>query len=153
LEKEQLDKTFERFKQLADKKKNIFDDDLMTIVEDEIRIVKPVWQLVSFQVNSGTQVVPQATVNLKMKGKLFAGSSSGDGPVDACYKAADKAVGIKGELMDYRLEAVTQGKDAIGEVNLKVKIKNKVVTGRGSSTDIVEASLLAYLNAVNKYAA
>ena len=153
LNKEQLGKAFERFKLLADKKKNIFDDDLRTIVEEEIRVVKPLWQLESFRVNSGTDVVPEATVRLKKKGKGFLGISSGDGPVDACFKAADKIIGIKGELLDYRLEAVTKGKDAIGEVNLKVKIKNKIFSGRGSSTDIIEASLLAYLNGVNKYAA
>lgn len=149
----QLDKAFMRFKQLADKKKNIFDDDLRTIAEDQMQTLKPVWQLESFQVNSGTAVAPQARLRLKKKNKIFAQASSGDGPVDACYKAADKIVGIKGELLDYRLEAVTKGKDAIGEVNLKVKIKNRVIAGRGSSTDIIEASILAYLNAVNKYAA
>lgn len=153
LSQQQLERAFVRFKQLADKKKDIFEDDLITIVEEEIRIIKPIWQLQSFQVNSGTDILPKADVELKKKGKFFLESSSGDGPVDACYKAADKIIGIKSELVDYRLEAVTQGKDAIGEVNLKIKIKNKVVSGRGSSTDIVEASLLAYLNAVNKYVA
>ncbi len=148
----QLDKINERFKALADKKKNIFDDDLRTIVEDEIRVFRPLWQLESFQVNSGTNIQPKATIQLKKKGETFVGESSGDGPVDACYKSIDKVIGIKGELLDYRLEAVTQGKDAIGEVNLKIKIKNRVISGRGSSTDIIEASILAYLNAVNKYA-
>jgi 2-isopropylmalate synthase len=152
LSKQQLEKTFTRFKQLADKKKNIFDDDLMTIVEDEIKVVNPLWKLISFQVSSGTDILPEAKVHLKKKGKIFTGESFGDGPVDACYRAVDKIIGIKGELLDYRLEAVTAGKDAIGEVNLKIKIKNKIITARGSSTDIIEASLLAYLNAVNKYA-
>jgi len=152
LNKQQLDKAFARFKQLADKKKNIFDDDLMTIVEDEIRVVKPLWQLVSFQVNSGTDIAPKALVRLKNKGKTSLESSSGDGPVDACFKAVDKIIGTKGELLDYRLEAVTRGKDAMGEVNLKIKIKNRIFAGRASSTDIIEASILAYLNAVNKYA-
>jgi 2-isopropylmalate synthase len=148
----QLDKVNERFKALADKKKNIFDDDLRTIVEDEIRVIRPLWQLESFQVNSGTNIQPKAAIQLKKKGEAFVGESSGDGPVDACYKSIDKIIDIKGELLDYRLEAVTQGKDAIGEVNLRVKIKNRVISGRGSSTDIIEASILAYLNAVNKYA-
>lgn len=152
LTKKQLDKAFLRFKQLADKKKNIFDDDLMTIVEDEIRIIKPLWKLISFQVNSGTQVEPKASVRLKAKLKSFEGLSSGDGPVDACFKAIDKITGARGELLDYRLEAVTRGKDAIGEVNLRVKFKNRIFSGRGSSTDIIEASILAYLNSVNKYA-
>lgn len=152
LSSQQLDKAFVRFKQLADKKKSIFDDDLRTIVEDQIGVIKPLWQLASFQVNSGTGLIPKATVRLKKKGKSFVGESYGDGPVDACYKCVDKIIGIRGELMDYRLEAVTRGKDAIGEANLKIKIKNKIFAGRGSSTDIIEASILAYLNAVNKYA-
>lgn len=152
LNKAQLDKAFMRFKQLADKKKNIFDDDLMAIVEEEIRIIKPLWQLVNFQVDSGTQIIPKAAVRLKCRSKSFAESSSGDGPVDACFKAVDKITGVKGELLDYRLEAVTRGKDALGEVSLRFKLKTRIYSGRGSSTDIIEASILAYLNAVNKYA-
>lgn len=150
LTRQQLDKSFIRFKQLADKKKNIFDDDLMAIVEDEIKAVKPVWQLMSFEVNSGTQVTPRAIVKLKKKGKILIGLSIGDGPVDACFKAIDKITGIKVKLQDYRLEAVTSGKDALGEVNLKLHTKEKTASGRGSSTDIVEASVRAYLTALNK---
>jgi len=153
LAKAELEKAFLRFKQLADKKKDIFDDDLRTIIEDGARLIKPMWQLVTFRVDSGTAVVPEAVVELKHKNKVCRGDSKGDGPVDACCKAIDKITGVKGELLDYRLEAVTKGKDAIGEVNVKVKIRNKFLFGRGSSTDIIEASLLAYLNAVNKYAA
>jgi 2-isopropylmalate synthase len=149
----QVEKAFLRFKELADKKKNIFDDDLRTIVEDEIRIIKPLWQLVAFEVNSGTEINPKARVKLKKKTRAFEGFSSGDGPVDACFKAIDSITGIKGELLDYRLEAVTRGKDAIGEASLKVKAGKKIIAARGSSTDIIEASILAYLNAVNKYAA
>jgi len=87
---------------------------------------------------------------LKYKNKRLTKKSSGDGPVDACFKAIDKVTGIKGELQDYRIEAVTKGKDALGEVSLKLKAKGKVVTSRGSSTDIIEASVRAYLNALNK---
>jgi len=153
LEKKQLEVSFERFKQLADRKKNIFDDDLMSIVEDQIRAVTPLWKLESFEVNSGTKILPKAIVRLKKKEKMLQAESQGDGPVDACFKAIDKMTGTRGELLDYRLEAVTKGKDALGEVNIKVKIKNQVISARGSSTDIIEASLLAYLNAVNKHAA
>ncbi|MBU1726143.1 MAG: 2-isopropylmalate synthase [Candidatus Omnitrophica bacterium] len=152
LEEKQMGKAFARFKELADKKKEIFDDDLVAIVEDEIATVKPLWQLNSFEVASGTGVSPQATVRLKNKGKILTGVSSGDGPVDACFKAADKVIGLKGELLDFRLEAVTRGKDAMGEASLRIKIKERIVFGRGSSTDIIEAALLAYLNGVNKYA-
>ena len=147
---QQLNKAFVRFKQLADKKKNIFDDDLMAIVEDEIRAIKPLWQLDSFVVNSGTQITPTATVRLKKKGKILAASSAGDGPVDACFKAIDKITNIKVKLQDYRLEAVTSGKDALGEVNLKLDVKGKIASGRGSSTDIIESSVRAYIDAINK---
>jgi len=150
LNAEQLNKINERFKILADKKKNIFDDDLVSIVEDEIRIIKPIWKLESFAINSGTNVVPTAEVTLKYKNKIQSAKSSGDGPVDACFKAIDKITAIKGELQDYRIEAVTKGKDALGEVGLKLKAKGKVVTARGSSTDIIEASVRAYINALNK---
>lgn len=150
LSPEQLEKVNIRFKYLADRKKNIFDDDLISIVEDEIRTIKPVWKLESFVINSGTNVIPQANVSLRHKNKIIAKESSGDGPVDACFKAIDKVTGIKGELQDYRIEAVTKGKDALGEVSLKLKAKGKVVTARGSSTDIIEASVRAYINALNK---
>jgi 2-isopropylmalate synthase len=150
LNAEQLEKVSERFKVLADKKKNIFDDDLISIVEDEIKIAKPDWSLESFEINSGSKITPKATVVLKHKNKPCSASSSGDGPVDAAFKAIDKVTGIKGELQDYRIEAVTKGKDALGEVSLKLKAKGKVVTARGSSTDIIESSLRAYINALNK---
>jgi len=150
LTQEQIDKVNLRFKELADKKKTIFDDDLIALVEDEIKLIKPLWKLESFQVNSGTKITPTAEVNLKYHSKSLSAKSSGDGPVDACFKAIDKITGIKGELQDYRIEAVTKGKDALGEVSLKLKAKGKVVTARGSSTDIIEASLRAYINALNK---
>jgi 2-isopropylmalate synthase len=150
LNEEQLNKVNERFKSLADKKKNIFDDDLIAIVEDEIKTFKPIWKLEGFEINSGTRVTPTARVELKHKNKIISKTSSGDGPVDACFKAIDKVTGVKGELQDYRIEAVTKGKDALGEVSLKLKAKNKVVSARGSSTDIIEASVRAYINALNK---
>jgi 2-isopropylmalate synthase len=146
----QLDKVNKRFKELADKKKNIFDGDLISIVEDETKVIKPVWRLESFEINSGTKITPTASVSLKYKNKILSAESSGDGPVDACFRAIDRATGIKGELQDYRIEAVTKGKDALGEVSLKLKAKERVVTARGSSTDIIEASIMAYINALNK---
>jgi 2-isopropylmalate synthase len=140
----------ERFKALADKKKTIFDDDLISIVEDEFKPVKSLWMLDSFEIHSGSKITPSAQVTLKFKNKAESARSTGDGPVDACFKAIDKITGIKGELQDYRIEAVTKGKDALGEVSLKLKAKGKVVFARGASTDIIESSIRAYLNALNK---
>lgn len=150
LSDEQLNKAFLRFKELADRKKDIFDDDLRIIVEDEIRVIEPLWQLDSFEVNSGTRIKPKATVVLKKKAKEFSGTSSGDGPVDACFKAIDKIINQKVKLEDFRLEAVTSGKDALGHASLKLIKEKKSVSGHGSSTDIVEAAIRAYLDAVNK---
>ncbi|MDD5130303.1 MAG: 2-isopropylmalate synthase [Candidatus Omnitrophica bacterium] len=150
LNEQQLNKAFERFKEVADKKKDIFDDDLRIIVEDEVRVIKPVWTLNSFEINSGTKIQPKAQVVLMKAGKNLSGVSSGDGPVDACFKAIDKITGYKAKLEDFRLEAVTSGKDALGQVSLKLKVSGYVVNGRGSSTDIVEAAVKAYIDAVNK---
>jgi 2-isopropylmalate synthase len=150
LSDQEIDKVNERFKALADKKKNIFDEDLITIIEDEFKLVKPIWKLENFAIHSGTNVVPSAEVSLKYKNQLLSAKSTGDGPVDACFKAIDKITGVKVELQDYHIEAVTKGKDALGEVGLKVKAKGRVVIARGSSTDIVEASIRAYLTALNK---
>lgn len=150
LNQEQVDKAFGRFKDLCDKKKDIFDDDLRAIVEDEISAAKPVWKLDSFEINSGTKIKPKAQVILVKAGKNISGVSSGDGPVDACFKAIDKITGYIVKLEDFRLEAVTSGKDALGQVSLKLKTCGVTVGGRGSSTDIVEAAVKAYLDAVNK---
>jgi 2-isopropylmalate synthase len=146
----ELEKVNTRFKALADKKKAVFDHDLLSIIDDEIKTESPVWGLDSFVINSGTKIAPRAQVWLTHQKKIISGESGGDGPVDACFKAIDKVTGIKGELKEYRIEAVSQGKDAMGEVILKLQAKGKVVTARGSSTDIIEASVRAYVNALNK---
>jgi len=151
LKPKELEKAFLAFKELADKKKEIFEDDLVAIVEDQIRKqVRPLWQLVSFEVRSGTKIKPQAEVVLKHQDKLLKAVSFGDGPVDACFKAIDKLTGIPVQLLDYRLEAVSRGRDAQGAVNLSLSYKGKDFPGRGSSTDIIEASILSYINALNK---
>jgi 2-isopropylmalate synthase len=150
LSDQELDQAFERFKQVADKKKQVFDEDLLAIVEDEAQIVKVVWSLEHLTTTSGTDIVPEVNVTLQSQGKTHTKSSSGDGPVDACYKAIDSITKIKGELLDYSIQSVTQGKDALGEVTIKVKIKDKKVIAHGASTDIIVASAKAYINAINK---
>ena len=151
LKPKELEKAFLAFKELADKKKEIFEADLVAIAENQMRKqIKPLWQLAGFEVHSGTQIKPQAEVILKHKGRKLKAVSIGDGPVDACFKAIDKIAHISLRLLDYRLEAVTRGKDALGTVSLSLIQKGKSYSGRGSSTDIIEASVLAYLNALNK---
>ncbi len=146
----QLDKAFERFKNVADKKKQVFDEDLIAIIEDQAKAIASVWELVSLVTTSGTDISPKATVKLRAKGKTQEKSSSGDGPVDACYKAIDAITKMKGELLDYSIQSVTRGKDALGEVTIKVKFKDTSVIGHGANEDILVASAKAYLNAINK---
>jgi 2-isopropylmalate synthase len=151
LSEHEIIKAFERFKMVADKKKQVFDEDLIAIIDDELKAAKEIWLLEEISINSGTKIVPNAAVKIKSKGKSYSSSSSGDGPVDACYKAIDKITKTKGELVDYSIQSVTKGKDALGEVNVKVRLKDKEFSGRGTSTDILEASAKAYVNAINKF--
>jgi 2-isopropylmalate synthase len=148
LEEKELDGAFERFKDLADKKKRIFDEDLLAIVDEKQTRVE-VYQLVDLVYSSGTKVTPKATVTVKKQGKTIKQESSGDGPVDACYKAIDAITKTKATLLDYAIHAVTEGEDAQGEVSVKLEIKGTPYSGRGASTDIIEASAKAYLNAIN----
>ncbi|MCA9407618.1 MAG: 2-isopropylmalate synthase [Candidatus Omnitrophica bacterium] len=150
LKTEELDKAFDRFKAVADKKKHVFDEDLVAIVEDEVKVFKNVWSLTALQSSSATGEKSEVHVKLKSKNKGFEGKASGDGPVDACYKAIDSIVKTKGELLDYSIQSVTRGKDALGEVSVKVAFKEKTIIAHGTSTDILEASAKAYLNAINK---
>ncbi|OIO36047.1 MAG: 2-isopropylmalate synthase [Candidatus Omnitrophica bacterium CG1_02_44_16] len=152
LSEKELAAAFEKFKNLADKKKTIYEEDLVSLVENEINKPLEIWQFESVSYASGTNVTPSATARLRSKGKAFSSFSKGDGPVDACYKAIEKITKIKTKLLDYRIEAVTSGKDALGEVSVKVASGKKATTGRGSSTDIIEASAKAFVNAVNKLA-
>jgi 2-isopropylmalate synthase len=152
LKAEALDQAFDRFKKLADKKKEIFDEDLETIVDEEISKIPEKFKILHFHITSGDQEKPSAAVKLRCGAKSVQSVSTGDGPVDACYKAIDKVTGSVGKLLDYQIRSVTSGKDALGEVSVKVGSKNTVVSGRGASTDIIEASIKAYVNAINKLA-
>jgi 2-isopropylmalate synthase len=147
---------FIRFKEIGDKKKFVYDDDLSALVEGQITEVPETWSLDYLHVTSGNRTVPTATVRLqKLAGKkaeTVQDAGIGDGPVDAALKAIDRLTRTHGKLMDYALRAVSQGKDALGEVTVKVDFGGgRLVTGKGSSTDVIEASARAYLNAVNRF--
>jgi len=150
LDEAELLKAFDRFKALADKKKEIFDEDLLSIVEDGIVSIPETYRLEDLNIISGNKVTPKATIGLKKGSKLLKKSSFGDGPVDACYKAIDAIAGLKFKLLDYSLKSITGGKDALGEVTVRIKSNKDEVSGRGTSTDIIEASAKAYVNAVNR---
>ncbi|MDD5558141.1 2-isopropylmalate synthase [Candidatus Methylomirabilis sp.] len=150
LPEEAVNRAFTRFKIVADKKKEVFDDDLLAIVEEEALAAGETYTLDYLQFTSGMNIVPTATVRLKRDNEIFQESGWGDGPVDAAYKAIDQITKVQGRLADYSIRAITAGKDALGEVVLKLEVNGHTVIGRGTSTDVIEASVRAYLNAVNK---
>ncbi len=145
-----LDRAFKAFKDLADRKKEVFDEDLMSLVTDEATQTEGAWDLEYLHVLSGTSVIPSATVKLRKDGQAFQDSGIGDGPVDAVLAAIDAITGLKGRLQDYAIRAATSGKDAVGEVSVKVDFDGTVVSGKGASTDVIEASARAYLSALNR---
>ncbi len=149
---------FARFKEIGDKKKFVYDDDLVALVEGQITEVPETWSLEYLSVTSGNKMVPTATVRLqkaagkKSEPEVLQDAGTGDGPVDASLKAIDRLTNTRGRLMDYSLRAVSQGKDALGEVTVKVDFGDGVlITGKGASTDIIEASARAYLSAGNRF--
>ena len=147
-------KIHQRFLKVADKKKEVLEADLVAIVEEEIVIHREeIYQLDYIQTTGGNRIVPTATVKVKKQGKLIQESACGNGVVDATYRAIDRITGLKFKLVDYALKSVTGGKDALGEVTVHIKGEGKTVIGRGTSTDIIEASAKAYLNAINRYLA
>ncbi len=155
---EEIEKLFSQFKVLADKKKCVYDDDILSLVEAGIAQAPAVYVLEYLQTSSGTGVVPTATVRIACNAKkakqpvITQEASTGDGPVDAAYKAIEKITGIRASLSDYTIRAVSGGEDAQGEVNVRADYKGNSYTGRGASTDIIEASVKAYLQAINKIA-
>lgn len=142
---------FDRFKEIGDKKKFVYDDDLSALVEDSMSVEEETYTLDYLHVTSGTTTVPTATVRLKKGGESRQDSSPGNGAVDAVMQAIDRITGRSGNLAQYSVEAVTPGHDSLGEVTLKVDFGNgDLITGKGASTDVIEASARAYINAVNR---
>jgi 2-isopropylmalate synthase len=151
LSDEELNKSFRRFKKLADKKSDITDDDIEAIVEEEMKLVPHTYELDYMQISSGTTVVPTATIGLIKDDQRLEEAACGNGPVDAICRAVDKTTGINCTMISWGINAITAGKDALGDVNLKITTDGqRVYSGRGISTDILEASAKAYINAVNK---
>jgi len=151
LNSDELLQVFERFKELCDKKKEVYDEDLEAIVNDEMATNQQKFQLKDLDVHTGTIHQPNAFVQIEAEGKIFESKGDGTGPVDAIYKAIDQVIGDQGSLMEFNVNAVTEGIDAVAEVIVKVKSKEgKTFTGKGVHTDIIVASAKAYLQALNK---
>ncbi|MCI9508316.1 MAG: 2-isopropylmalate synthase [Angelakisella sp.] len=147
---EMLEKAFARFLALADRKKTVTNKDIEAIVGAAGYSIPETYRLHSFVVNSGTVISATAVVKLIRDGEEIEHVARGDGPIDAAFKAIDRIVKVGFQLVNYSIHSVTEGEDAQGEVVVKLRQGNHTVTGRGLSTDIFEASLKAYLNAVNK---
>jgi 2-isopropylmalate synthase len=144
-------KAFQRFKELADKKHEIFDEDLHALVSDEAdAMAEERWRLVSLQQESGTSKRPRANIVLAEAGSDHPAASEGDGPVDATFKAIESLASSGAELLLYSVNAVTQGTESQGEVTVRLAKGGRVVNGVGSDTDIVVASAKAYVNALNR---
>lgn len=152
LTEEEINRAFERFKRLADQKKYIFNEDIEALVSDEVLRITEVYQLIDLEVSSGTKKKPSATVRMKINGEEKEITISGDGPVDAVYKAITELTGSKAELNKFEIKAITGGTDALGEVTVILEEGGHTVRGHGSDTDIIVASAKAYINALNKLA-
>ncbi|MBI5695975.1 MAG: 2-isopropylmalate synthase [Nitrospirae bacterium] len=152
LGEDELNKAFERFKWLADQKKDIFDEDLEAIVAEEIFRMPETYALKSLYVSSGTGRTPEAEVVLIVEGKPATMKANGDGPVDAALRTIGEIAGTKSTMLGYEVKAITGGTDAQGEVTVKLSEDGRVVMGQGSDPDIIIASAKAYINALNKLA-
>jgi len=149
----ELDQAFERLKRLADQKKEIFEEDLETIITEEMDRPEEAYRLVSLHVESGTETTPTATVELAMGEKTVKAVGKGDGPVDAVYRTIASLTQTKSRLASYVVKGIAGGTDALGEVTVTIEEDGKSVMGHGADTDIIIASAQAYLNALNQAAA
>ncbi|MCG3178052.1 MAG: 2-isopropylmalate synthase [Phycisphaerae bacterium] len=152
LEEAQLVKAFDEFKKLADKKKQVYDEDLEAIAESVLKESPDVWELVALQTTGGTGVMPTATVRIRdAAGNVSQDAATGDGPIDAAYTAIQKLTGLESiRLSEYEIRAITGGRDAQGEVTVQIEESGQKMRGRAFSTDIIEASARAYINAINR---
>lgn len=151
---QQLQQVFERFKELADKKKEVYDGDIIALVQQQLRSTEdPQWQLVDYEVTSASGQTPHVRLTLRCGDQQRTEVvQQGDGPIDAAFWAVEKITGIPLACKDYQVRSATLGRDAIGEVNLEVEHKGRTYRGVGASTDTVESTILAMLEAINRIA-
>ncbi len=151
LTEDQLQKVFEGFKALADRKKVIYDADIEALAEAQMHTGPVVWTLEAVTCNAGSATIPSAAVCLwHQDGTILREASLGDGPVDAVFKAIERITGIEVQLRDYRVRSVTVGEDAQGEAHVEAEYNGRVINGRAVSTDVIEASALAFLQVINR---
>jgi 2-isopropylmalate synthase len=147
---EQFEAAFVKFSHLADLKKEIYDEDIFNIVSSILGTFKCGYELAYFYAYTGNKLIPSATIKITRGDEEFVAAETGDGPVDAVFKSIDSALGIKPRLAEFIIQAIGFGKDAQGQVKLQLEIDGSLFAGKGLSTDIIEASAFAYLNAINR---
>jgi 2-isopropylmalate synthase len=148
---EQTEKIYTRFLELADRKKQVYDEDLEKLVADEISTVQHIYEAKHVQVSCGDGMIPTATVSLiDASGRELTDSCHGTGPVDAVYRAINRIVNVENDLIEFSIQAVTEGIDAQADVTIRIRRGNDIYTGRGTNTDIIVASARAYIHALNK---
>ncbi|MFN3479618.1 MAG: 2-isopropylmalate synthase [Thermodesulfovibrionales bacterium] len=152
LSEEELNRAFEKFKRLADQKKYIFDEDIETLVSEEVSKIPEVYSLLDLSVTSGINIKPTAALKLKVNDRVVEKMEHGDGPVDAVYKAIANITETKSNLLKFEVKSITGGTDALGEVTVSLEEDGRTVRGHGSDTDIILAAAKAYINALNKLA-
>jgi 2-isopropylmalate synthase len=147
----EIEVAYNKFIELADKKKHVYDDDILSIARDQMDEASNAYVLDYLHLSSGTAAIPTATVRLKKGKEVLQRAAYGDGPIDATLKAIDKMTGVQGKLVDFSLQAVTVGKDAMGEASVRVAFGQATISAKAASTDVVEASAKAYLSCVNRF--
>lgn len=151
LDEQDLARAFIAFKELADKKKEVTDRDIESLVAQQRRTVLETFHLEHIQVSCGDKSIPTATIRLSTPdGRILEGAALGTGPVDAVCKAVDRLVNVPNKLIEFSVKSVTEGIDAIGEVLIRIESEGRTFAGRGAATDIIVASTKAYLNALNR---
>jgi 2-isopropylmalate synthase len=153
LTKEEIEQAYQRFIEIADKKKEVFDEDVAALVNAEMRVVEQTYTLDYLHVASGTGTLPTASVKIGVKGETKIAVAFGDGPVDAAYEAIRQAMELRPKLAEYSIRAITAGTEALGEATVRISENGRTFIGRGVSTDIIEASAKAYVDAVNRMVA
>jgi 2-isopropylmalate synthase len=152
LSQEEINNLFEKFKRLADQKKDIFDEDLEALVSEATAKTPEVYSLIDLSITSGVTQKPTATVKMKIGNDVYDRMEHGDGPVDATYKAIVAITNTKSTLRKFEVKSITGGTDALGEVTVTVEQEGRVVRGNGANTDIIVAAAKAYIDALNKLA-
>jgi len=147
---EQLSEAFKMFKQLADRKKNVQDADIEAILTEGIDETVQSIRLETFQISAGNTDVSTATVRLRCGEESLFEAATGNGPVEAAFNAVDRILDTRFVLESFNIKAVTEGRDALGEVSVKISRDGRFYVGRGLSTDVIEAAIKAYISAVNK---